>query len=209
MKPITIILADDHPVVRTGIRALLDRAADMVVVAEAATGSEVLPLVERYLPDVLVLDIEMPELSGVEVTRQLNAKKLPVRILALSAYASEHYVQKIIGSGAAGYLVKEEAPSMIIEAVRGIAKGEDGWMSRRAVVQMNVWNQKEDEQNGLTPREKEVLQLVVEGKTNQEIGVILHITESTVEKHVGAMMTKLQVSSRVEAAVQAVRKGWI
>ena len=209
MTKIRVLLADDHPVVRAGIRALLDRATDIIIVAEATNGAEVLPLVVQHMPDVLVLDIEMPQLSGVAVARQLKQQGLPVRILALSAHADEHYVQKILFSGASGYLMKEEAPSMIIDAVRGVARGEEGWMSRRAAAQMSVWARNENVSNELTVREKEVLHLIVEGKTNQEIALALHISESTVEKHVGAIMTKLQVSSRVEAAVQAVRKGWV
>ncbi|MEZ4682700.1 MAG: response regulator transcription factor [Caldilineaceae bacterium] len=209
MTTISVILADDHPVVRAGIRALLERATDIVIVAEATNGTEVLPLITEHMPDVLVLDIEMPQLSGVEVARQIKLEKLPVRILALSAHADEHYVQKVLLSGASGYLMKEEAPNMIIDAVRGVAQGEEGWMSRRAAAQLNVWARGGADDGGLTPRETEVLHLVAAGKTNQEIALALQISESTVEKHVGAMMTKLQVSSRVEAAVQAVRKGWV
>lgn len=209
MAKIRVVLADDHPVVRTGIRALLERAPDILIVAEAENGSEVLNLVEKFTPDVLVLDIEMPQLSGVEVAQQIKARRLPVRILALSAYAEEHYVNKILLSGASGYLIKDEAPHMIIEAVRGIAMGEEGWMSRRAVAKLNAHARNNDANSELTPREKQVLALVVGGKTNQEIALSLTISESTVEKHVGALLTKLNVSSRVEAAVQAVRKGWV
>ncbi|MCB0111048.1 MAG: response regulator transcription factor [Caldilineaceae bacterium] len=208
MTKIRVILADDHPVVRTGICALLERDPDIIIVAEATNGAEVLPLIEEHKPDVLVLDIEMPQLTGVEVARQIKMKKLAVRVLALSAYVDEHYVQKVLQSGAAGYLMKEEAPTMIVDAVRGVARGEEGWMSRRAVAQMNSLVHREENDDALTPREQEVLQLVAAGKTNQEIARALQISESTVEKHVGAIMTKLQVSSRVEAAVQAVRKGW-
>jgi len=209
MTKIRVILADDHPVVRAGVAALLERANDIIIVAEATNGAEVLPLVENHLPDVLVLDIEMPQLNGVEVARQIKKNKLPVRILALSAHADEHYVQKILQSGASGYLMKEEAPDMIIDAVRGVAQGEEGWMSRRAVAQMNNLVRNNEQGSELTPRETEVLLWVVDGKTNQEIAHALHISESTVEKHVGAVMAKLQVSSRVEAAVQAVRRGWV
>jgi len=209
MTKIRVVLADDHPVVRTGIGALLERDRDICIVAEATNGAEVLALVEEHKPDVLVLDIEMPELTGIEVARQMKEKKLPVRILALSAYADEHYVQKVLQSGVAGYLMKGEAPAMIVDAVRGVARGEEGWMSRHAVAQMNKWMHNGKKNDALTPREEQVLQLVAAGKTNQEIAHSLQISESTVEKHVGAMMTKMQVSSRVEAAVQAVRNGWV
>lgn len=209
MTKIRVVLADDHPVVRTGIKALLDRAHDIEVVAEATNGAEVLPLIDLHAPDVLVLDIEMPEQSGVEVARQLSISKSNVRILALSAHADEHYVHRVLLSGASGYLMKEEAPDMIIDAVRGVARGEEGWMSRRAAAKMGTWARNGNKNTELTSREQDVLRLVVKGKTNQEIARTLEISESTVEKHVGAMMSKLQVSSRVEAAVQAVRKGWV
>lgn len=209
MTKIRVILADDHPVVRTGIRALLERAPDILIVAEAENGLEVLDLVEKHKPDVLVLDIEMPQLSGVEVAQKIKALQLPVRVLALSAYAEEHYVNRILMSGAAGYLIKDEAPHMIIDAVRGIAMGEEGWMSRRAVAKIHVHARNSHESHEISPREGEVLALVVAGKTNQEIALALSISESTVEKHVGALFTKLNVSSRVEAAVQAVRKGLV
>lgn len=209
MTKIRVVLADDHPVVRTGIRALLERAPDILIVAEAENGAEVLQLVKEHMPDVLVLDIEMPHLSGVEVAQQLKQQEMPVRILALSAYSDDHYVQKILLTGASGYLTKEEAPRMIIDAVRGVALGEEGWMSRRAIAQMSALARNNDAQSELTAREREVLVQVAEGKTNQEIALKLNISESTVEKHVGALLAKLKVASRVEAAVRAVRKGWV
>lgn len=209
MTIIDVILADDHPVVRAGIRALLERASDINIVAEATNGDEVLPLLKRHVPHVLILDIEMPKLSGVEVARQIKAIELPVHILVLSAHSDDHYVNKILRSGASGYLTKEEAPHMIIDAVRGVALGEEGWMSRRAVATISALTRDNHNKDKLTPREIEVLALISDGKTNQEIALELHITESTVEKHVGALLAKLQVASRVEAAVQAVRKGWV
>ncbi|MEZ4869186.1 MAG: response regulator transcription factor [Caldilineaceae bacterium] len=209
MTKIRVVLADDHPVVRTGIRALLERAPDITIVAEAENGAEVLPLIEKHQPDVLVLDIEMPQLSGLEVTQRIKELQLPVRVLALSAYADDHYIHRLLSNGAAGYLVKEEAPHMIVEAVRGVASGQEGWMSRRAVAQMSLRARSDEVGSDLTPREKQVLALVVEGKTNQEIALGLKISESTVEKHVGALLSKLGVASRVEAAVQAVRKNLV
>lgn len=210
MTKIRVLLADDHPVVRAGIRVLLEKATDIGVVAEADNGMEVVPLVQEITPDVLVLDMEMPGASGVEVARQLRAMKSPVRVLVLSAHNDAEYVRNLLSSGAAGYLTKEEAPAMIVEAVRGIARGEDGWLSRRVAAQLSAWT-REDEPSAkeLTPRELEVLGLVAAGKTNQEIARSLSISEKTVEKHVGALLAKLNVASRVEAAVLAVQKGWV
>jgi len=208
MAKIRVILADDHPVVRTGIRALLEQSPDIVIVAEADNGADIIPLVKLHQPDVLILDIEMPQLSGIEVAQAIKEHNFPVRVLALSAHTDQQYVFRILANGAAGYLVKDEAPEMIIEAVRGVASGTEGWISRQAAAQMSVFMRK-DKEKDLTPREQEVLHLVADGKSNQEIAYLLRISESTVEKHVSSLLTKLNVASRVEAAVQAVRKGLV
>jgi DNA-binding NarL/FixJ family response regulator len=210
MSSIRVVLADDHPVVRTGIRNLLGRSPDIQVVGEASTGEDALRLVDELTPDVLLLDMEMPGLKGVEVAQKLHAAGTEVRILALSAYDDKQYIQELLENGAAGYLTKEEAPDTIIDAIRGVSQGEQGWVSRRVAAQMSVW-MREEEQDAtrLTNRELEVLRLVVEGKTNQGIGLALGISEKTVEKYLEAVFNKLGVSSRVEAAVFAVREGLV
>ena len=205
MATIHVILADDHPVVRAGIRTLLDRADDIHVVAETDNGDGVLSLVEEHQPDVLILDIEMPGLSGLEVAQQLQKRQLSTRVLALSAHADIRYIDHILANGAFGYLVKEEAPQMIIAAVRGVAAGEQGWMSRQAAAEMSALLRRAENGTELTPREQEVLKLIAAGKSNQEIALKLHISESTVEKHLGSVYAKLGVGSRVEAAVYAIR----
>lgn len=207
MNKIRVLLVDDHPVVRAGIRALLRSAADIEVVAEAKSGAEALTKVKELQPEVLLLDMEMPDISGVEVAKKLKAERSSVRVLALSAYDDAQYVKSLLESGAAGYLTKEEAPEMIINAVRGVAHGQEGWVSRRAAATMSAWTREGSPQNNtLTDRENMVLTLIVEGKTNQEIGAKLNISEKTVEKHVGAILAKLHVGSRVEAAVQAIQR---
>lgn len=209
-KEIRVILADDHPVVRTGIKTLLQQAEDIVVVAETGNGSEVFKLVEQLTPDVLLLDMEMPGLSGVEVAVRLKEQKAPVRVLALSAYDDEEYIRNLLLHGAAGYLTKEEAIEIIIDAVRGVARGEQGWFSRRAIAQLSALSRPDTSPaKELSNRERDVLRLVAAGKTNVEIGHALGISEKTVEKHVGAVFNKLQVSSRVEAAVLAVQQGLV
>ena len=205
MATIHVILADDHPVVRAGIRTLLDRADDIHVVAETDNGDGVLSLVEEHQPDVLILDIEMPGLSGLEVAQQLQKRQLSTRVLALSAHADIRYIDHILANGAFGYLVKEEAPHMIIAAVRGVAAGEQGWMSRQAAAEMSAQLRRVENGTELTPREQGVLKLIAAGKSNQEIALALHISESTVEKHLSSIYAKLGVSSRVEAAVYAIR----
>jgi DNA-binding NarL/FixJ family response regulator len=210
MSPIRVILADDHPVVRNGIRHLLEKVIDIEVLGEASTGGEALSLVQEMKPDILLLDMEMPDLNGREVAAKLQQMGSPVKILALSAYDDPVYIRELLESGAVGYLVKEEAPETIVEAVRGVAHGEQGWVSRRIAAQMVSWVRGDEaERSQLTPREVDVLRLVVDGNTNQSIANSLGISEKTVEKYMDAIFTKLNVSSRVEAAVYAVRIGLV
>jgi two-component system, NarL family, response regulator LiaR len=211
MPSTRVLLVDDHPVVRAGIKNLLSQAPDIEVVGEASDGSDALKLVEELSPDILLLDMEMPGLSGNEVAQKLQLSGSSVRILALSAHDDKQYIQELLSNGAAGYLIKEEVPETIVEAVRGVARGERGWVSRQVAAQMSTWMQDEEQNNrkGLTSREIQVLHAVVDGKTNQEIGLLLGISEKTVEKHLEGVFAKLNVASRVEAAVRAVREGWI
>src|SRR4051812_17806731 len=178
MTSIRVVLADDHPIVRTGIRALISKAADIIVVAEVDNGADVLTQVEQLAPDVLLLDMEMPGLSGIEVAQKLKAVNSSVRVLALSAHDDEVYVRALLANGAAGYLTKEEAPELIVDAVRGIARGEKGWISRRAAAQMSMWmHEQEAEPITLTAREMQVLKQAATGKTNREIALALSITD--------------------------------
>jgi DNA-binding NarL/FixJ family response regulator len=205
-----VVLVDDHPVVRAGIKNLLEQAPDIEVVGEASNGLQAITMVEELTPDVLLLDMEMPGMSGNEVAQKLLEKGSGVRVLALSAHDDKQYIQELLSNGASGYLIKEEVPETIVEAVRGVARGERGWVSRRVAAQMSSWMQDDDQtRKGLTTREVQVLQAVVAGKTNQEIGLSLGISEKTVEKHLEGVFAKLEVASRVEAAVRAVREGWI
>ncbi len=207
-KIIRILLVDDHPVVRKGILGLLEQAEDIKIVGEAETGEEALALVEQLHPDLLLLDMELPDMQGTEVARQLQQNHPHVLILALSAHDDPVYIRGLLETGAAGYLMKEEAPDTILEAVRGVAQGEKGWVSRRVTARVADWIQ-DGNSRLLTTREQEVLRLVVEGKTNQAISLELKISEKTVEKYMGEIFTRLGVSSRVEAAVYAVRKGLV
>ncbi len=208
MDPTRILLADDHPVVRDGVRLLLERAPDMVVVGEAGDGPEALQLVTELRPDVLVLDVALPGLSGVEVARRLRAAGSPVRLLVLSAHDDEAYVRGVLSSGAAGYLLKDEARQTIVEAVRGVARGERGWLSRRVAAHAFRCERATDRATPdalttLTPREREVLRLVAQGQDNARIASALDISVETVRTHVTAILGKLRVHSRAEAVAWA------
>lgn len=211
MSKTSVLLVDDHPVVRAGIRNLLERAPDISVVGEAANGTEALRMAQELDPDVMLLDMEMPGLNGSDVAHALQTAGARVRILALSAHDDRQYIQELLSNGAAGYLIKEEVPEAIVEAVRGVSRGERGWVSRQVAAQMSSWMREEtpEDRSGLTTREVQVLRAVVAGKTNQEIGLELGISEKTVEKHLEGVFSKLHVASRVEAAVHAVREGWV
>lgn len=210
MSAIRVILVDDHPVVRDGIRGLLEKAVNIELIAEASSGEEALQLCESTVPDILLLDMELPDMQGTEVAQQVLAKFPQVKILALSAHDDARYVRELLELGASGYLMKEEAPEAIEEAVRGIARGEKGWVSRQIAALMVSWMHNEDaDKKHLTLREHEVLRLVVDGKTNQAIAVEMGISEKTVEKYLSAIFSKLNVASRVEAAVYAVKEGLI
>jgi DNA-binding NarL/FixJ family response regulator len=210
MEKIRVILADDHPITRAGIRRFLEKASDIEIISETDNGDATLELTLEHNPDVLLLDMEMPGLSGVEVAKALKAKGSPVRILALSSYADRQFIFGVLSSGALGYLTKEEIPQTIVEAVRGVAKGEKGWISRKVAAILASWTQANElDDRALTDREMDVLQGVVAGRTNQEIGQELNISPKTVEKHLESIYAKLKVASRVEAAVLAVRENML
>lgn len=203
---IRVILADDHPVARAGIRKFLEKEPDIQVVGEASNGDEAIQMVKELSPDVLLLDMEMPGMKGVEVARDLKEEHLGVRILALSTYDNKQYILGLLSNGASGYLIKEEVPETIIDAVRGVARGEQGWVSRRIAANLTHWMQFDNNEGAsLTEREVEVLRQLVSGKTNQEIAVVLGISYKTVEKHIDSIYAKLGVASRVEAAVTAIQ----
>jgi len=210
MSPIRVLIADDHPVVRSGIRNLLERESEIVVIGEAGSGEIALQLTRSLLPDVLLLDLEMPGMKGYEVAKQIRAECLPVAVLVLSAYDDREYIHNLLSLGVGGYLVKEEAPEAIVEAVRQVAHGGQGWVSRRVMARMSSWIHTPDRTSyRLTPREQQVLERVVAGETNVEIARGLQISTKTVEKHLVMVFEKLGVSSRVEAAVLALREGLV
>jgi DNA-binding NarL/FixJ family response regulator len=206
MEKVRVVIADDHPITRAGIRKFLDKAADIDVVGEANDGEEAIALVKELAPHVLLLDMEMPGKKGIDVAHEIQAQGLSTKILALSTYDDKQYIYGLLSTGASGYLIKEEVPQTILEAVRGVAQGQKGWVSRRVAATITAWTQNPSTRSELTNRELEVLKHVVQGKTNQEIGYTMGISQKTVEKHLESVYSKLGVSSRVEAAVLAVRE---
>jgi RNA polymerase sigma factor (sigma-70 family) len=202
---ISVLLADDHPIVRDGVRQLLERADDIEVIAEASDGQEALDLVFELNPDVLLLDMEMPIVTGIEVARQLASRESKVRILALSAYDDEEYIFGVLDAGAAGYLTKDEAPETIVDAVRGVATGDEGWISRRAADRIVARRKRIFEQvaTHLSDREREILRHLAKGMGNSEISEILFISEGTVKNHVSHIYEKLGLRTRAEAVAWA------
>jgi DNA-binding NarL/FixJ family response regulator len=208
MAMIRVVLVDDHPVVRMGIRNLLEKADDIVVVGETGEGSEAIHLINEHAPDVVLLDMEMPGRTGVEIARQLQAAGSPARILAISAYDDEHYILALLSSGAAGYLTKDEAPERIHEAVRGVARGEEGWLSRRAAAQVIAWTRNgAPQKDSLTERETVILGFLARGWANAAVAEALDLSERTVRFHVTNICSKLGVATRAEAIVWAMRHG--
>ena len=207
MSTIRVLLVDDHPVVRSGIRGLLEKVMDIEVVGEASTGEETLQIIKEANPDVLLLDMELPDIQGAQLAQRIQQLYPKVKILVLSAHDDSAYVRELLELGVSGYLMKEEAPEAIVNAVRGVAQGQQGWVSRSIAAQMASWMQIGKPGNiKLTAREQEVLRLIVQGKTNRAIALELKISEKTVEKYIQAIFAKLDVASRVEAAVYAVQE---
>ena len=208
MPDIRVLIVDDHPIVCSGIRNILEPTMGIEVVGEAHTGAEALQIIELDRPDVVLLDMKLPDMSGVEVIQRIyRSKNLNTRVLGLSSYNDREFISQLLNHGASGYLLKEEVPEQIVEAVRGVAHGEQGWVSRKVAAMLSdILSKEKDSGSDLTARELDVLRLVVDGKTNDQIGVILGISVKTVENHLHTIFQKMDVISRVEAAVRAVRE---
>ena len=211
---IRVILADDHAVVRKGIREFLEEAGDIDVIAEAGDGREALSLVEQHRPDVAVLDIRMPQVTGVEATRHIKAHHPEVRVLILSSYDDDPYVFALLQAGASGYVLKTASGDEIVRAVRTIYRGESALSPEIAskVVRQAVSGRPEgaaEQVETLTARELDVLRLAAHGMTNRAIGRKLGISHRTVQGHLANMYGKLGVNSRTEAVTEALRRGWI
>jgi DNA-binding NarL/FixJ family response regulator len=207
---IRILLADDHALVRHGFRMILAAQPDMEIAGEAGNGREAVELAQKLKPDVVVMDVTMPELNGIEATRRLIELSPRSRVLALSMHKDAVYVREILRAGARGYLLKDSADSDLLAAVRAVAKGE-GYLSPGVsdAVLSDYRRHVTDPLDLLTTREREVLQLIAEGKTNKEIATSLNLSVYTVEAHRGRLMEKLNLHSTGELVRFAVRSGLI
>jgi DNA-binding NarL/FixJ family response regulator len=212
---IRVVLADDHHLVRQGIRALLVQAGDIEVVGQAEDGQAAIDLAQRLAPDVLVMDIGMPHMNGVEAIAQIHALHLPTQMLILSMYSDEILVRQALRNGAKGYLLKRSVVEELLLAVRAVHRGEtflspgisnailaDFLADRVDTAEIGLFDR-------LSPRERQVLQLVAEGRTNNEIAELLQIAVKTVEKHRASLMAKLQVQDLAGLLRKAMRHGLI
>ena len=208
---IRVLLADDHVIVRAGIRQFLEQTSDIQVVAEASNGKEACELIRQFKPDVAVLDIQMPLMSGIEVTRWIRSNHLSIGILVLTAYDEEPYVQAVLQAGSNGYVLKTAEPQEIIEGVRDVFHGKsvlDVTLAQKLIAKLSG---KTETQliEPLTDRELQILTLTAKGFTNKAIGKQLGISDRTVQNHLANIFQKLNAESRTEAVMRAVSLGLI
>jgi two-component system, NarL family, response regulator len=201
-SPIQIVVADDHPIVRSGIVANLMQQRDMKVVAEGNDGVEALALIKKYLPDVVLLDLRMPRLDGLEVVAEINALQLHTKVIVMTTFENQEDIQRSMKAGARAYLLKDCSQQVLLEAVRRVYLGEVFLLPQ--IIQKLVDRMQKPQ---ISLRELDVLKFVASGKSNKEIGVQLFISEGTVKTHVANLLIKLGVSGRTSAVREAVRRG--
>jgi DNA-binding NarL/FixJ family response regulator len=205
---IRILLADDHTIVRQGLKLILSAHADMQVLAEAANGREAVEFAAKLHPDIVLLDVAMPEVNGIDATRQMVAANPRIRILVLSMHKESVYVREILRAGARGYILKDAIDTELLTAIRSVARG-DGYVSPAVsgALLNDFRANAASPVDLLTPREREVLQLIAEGKTNKEIATRLNLSVYTVDSHRGKVMEKLNLHSTGELVRFAIKQG--
>ena len=216
-KPrINLLLVDDHEVVRSGLRMLLENQSDLVIVAEASSGQQALEMTKQYLPDVILMDITLPDMSGIQVTRMILEAGLPSKIIALTIHEDEQFFFEMLQAGAAGYVPKRAAPEDLITAIHMVNNGDVYIYPYLARLLVNDFLSHVDEEpaskealDDLTPREREILVALARGDTNDEIAETLSISKHTVARHRENLMGKLGLHSRSELVKYAIRKGLI
>jgi len=218
MEKIKVLLADDHPVVREGLRTMLATAKDIEVVAEASDGQEAIDKVNEHQPDVVLMDLRMPNLDGLEATRRIKNQNPSIAIIVLTIYDNDAYIVDAVRAGAVGYLLKDTSRDLLIHAIRAVTSG--GMLVKTSLLReamLSLAGSPTSQHKAkvadsvkmeeLTRREQDVLRLAVLGRSNKEIGQELSISEDTAKKHVQTIMLKMGVSDRTQAAVKAVRAG--
>jgi two-component system, NarL family, response regulator LiaR len=209
-NPIRILITDDHVVVRRGTQALLATEPEIEVVGEAKNGEEAVAKALQLQPDVILMDLEMPVMDGIEAIRRITASRPEARVLVLTSFATDDKVFPAIKAGALGYLLKDSSPDELIRAIRQVHRGESSLhptIARKLLQEMSRPSQKPPTEDPLTDREVEVLKLVAQGRSNQEIADELVISEATVRTHVSNILGKLHLASRTQAALYALKEG--
>jgi NarL family two-component system response regulator LiaR len=209
-QPIRVLIADDHAIVRKGIRALLATEADIEVLGEARNGSEAISKARHLCPEVILMDLVMPEVDGITAIRHITTHQPGTCILVLTSFATDDKILPAIKAGALGYLLKDSGPAELVRAIRQVHRGESSvhpQVTRKLLEELSHERQAPSAADRLTEREVEVLQLVARGQSNQEIAAELSISEATVRTHVSNMLGKLHLSSRTQAALFALREG--
>ncbi|MFN0059495.1 MAG: response regulator [Planctomycetota bacterium] len=208
-KRIAVMIVEDHEIVRSGLRKLLECERDLEVVGEASNGRQSVTANKKLRPDVIVMDIAMPLMNGLEATRQIRATDPSAKILILSAHADEAYVDQVMAMGAMGYLIKQTSAQLLAQAIRAVHKGDTFFSQSIAVRNRNTVGGGKRKKNVLTSREAEVLQLVVEGQANKQVAVELAISVKTVEKHRHRLMEKLNIHDTAGLTRYAIAAGII
>jgi len=215
IKKITVLLADDHRILREGIRSLLEKEPDIEVVAEASEGGEAVAKAQQLSPDLVLMDITMPGMNGLEATRQIKALKPGVKVLILTMHEGNQYISEFLRSGASGYVLKDTAAQELVGAIRAVNQGDAFLYPSIARMLLEEYIQKvqsgeeRGSYDGLTDREREVLRMVAEGKTNKEIADDISLSVRTVQAHRANLMGKLHMHDRTELVRYAIRKGLI
>lgn len=213
-KKIKLMLADDHAVVRSGLRMLLDAQPDMEIIAEAESGADAVAKVQELRPDIVLMDVEMPGMNGIEATREIKESGVETAVLALTMYEDDQYFFEMLKAGASGYVPKRAAPDDLVNAIRTVSKGGVFLYPSMAARLVNDYVNRDettpaDDEQDLTPRENEVLIQIAEGLTNPEIAEVLTISVKTVDRHRENIMRKLNMHSRIDLVKYAIRKGLI